>query len=177
MNTDLPLTMAGPIALNRSSWKTRCENAAQKRLRAAVNAGHRLAVGLLDVVFQGDRSGPDVGAYLHRVLGAPAAQLGEVEAIADAADEVASRDFEAFFVLEKREPFFDNLERQAEESGEIQPDHAAAHVQRSQNQIVEEAEAEPRLLKVLRRGGASGRQAPSHSRATFSLARIICGTR
>ena len=120
------------------------ESGAQ-RFRAAVDAGDRLAIGLLDVIFDRHRGGADVGALLHRILGAAPAQFGQVEAIADPADQIAAGDLDALLVLEKAERLLDHLERQAEEAGQVQAEHAAVGVKRAQDQVVEEAEASARL--------------------------------
>ena len=101
MNTDLPLTMAGPMALNSSSLMTRCAKAPRSGSGRAADAGDGLAIGLLDVILQRHRGGADVGALLHGVLGAAAAQLGEVEPVADAADQVAAGHLDALVVLEE----------------------------------------------------------------------------
>src|SRR5207244_3559417 len=74
-----------------------------QRLRAAADAGHRLAIGLLDVIIDRYRRRADIGARLHRFLRAFAAQVGQHESITDAADQIAALHFEAFFVLEKLE--------------------------------------------------------------------------
>ena len=97
MNTDLPLTMAGPTALNRSSLRTRCVKAPRSCFRRAADAGDGLAIGLFDVILQRHRRGADVGAQLHRFLGAASAQFGQVEAIADLADQVAADHFDGTF--------------------------------------------------------------------------------
>ena len=70
MNTDLPLTMAGPTALNSSSLMTRWREGGSQRLGLHVDAGDGLAIGLLDVVFERHRGRADVGAHLHGFLGA-----------------------------------------------------------------------------------------------------------
>ena len=159
MNTDLPLTMAGPMALNSSSLMTRWPNDGPQRLGRDVDAGDGLAVGLLDVVFQRHRGRADVGAQLHRFLGAAAAQLGQVEAIADAADQVAAQHLDALLVLEEAERFLDDLERQAQQPGQVQAEHAAARVEGAQDQVVEEAERQAGLLAAF-----PGRWAPRASR-------------
>src|SRR5205807_10339778 len=88
--------------------------AAAQHFGVALDAGYRLAIGLLDVVFQRHRRRADVAAQFERVLGAVASQIGEVETVADAADEIATGDFQAFLVLEKTQRIFNDLERQAE---------------------------------------------------------------
>ncbi len=129
-----------------------------------VDGRHRLAVDLFDVVFQRHRGGADVGAHLHGFLGAAAAQLGEVEAVADAADQVAAQHFDGLLVLEEAERLLDHLERQAEQPGQVEAEQSAARVQGAEDQVVEEADRQARLLQVFGALGASGAPPPSQSR-------------
>ena len=102
--------------------------AAAQHFRRALDAGDRLAINLFDVVFERHGGGADIGTQLHGVLGAAAAEVGKVKAIADAADQVAAGHFQALFVLEEAEGFFDDLERQAQVTGHFQAEHAAERV-------------------------------------------------
>ena len=56
----------------------------------------------------------------------------------------------ALLVLEEAERFLDDLERQAEQPGQVQAEHAAARVERAQDHVVEKAERQAGLLQVLR---------------------------
>src|SRR5207244_9079481 len=84
--------------------------AAAQHFGRALDAGNGLAVDLLDVVLERHRSRADIGTELHGVLGAAAAEIGKVKAIADAADQVSAGDFETLLVLEEAERFLDDLE-------------------------------------------------------------------
>ena len=127
-----------------------------QRLGAAADAGHRLAIRLLDVILDRHGRRADVGALLHRILSAAPAQFGQHEAIADAADQVAPLHLDAFFVLEELERFLDDLERQADVAGQVQAEHDPLHVKGAQEQVVEEVQAETGLLEAIRGRGRVG---------------------
>ncbi len=89
-----------------------------------------------------------------------AAQFGQVEAVADAADEVAAGDFQALLVLEEPERFLDDLEGQAQAAGQVQAEHAAAGIERAQDHVVEETERQARsACRFSGALGASGKPA------------------
>src|SRR5207302_1917261 len=120
------------------------------RLGRDGDAGDGLAVSLLDVVFQRHRRRPDVGAQAHGVLGASPAQFRQREAVTDAANQVAAGRLDALLVLEEAQTILDDLERQAEEPRQVEAEQAAARLQRPQQQVVEKAQGETRLLQGLR---------------------------
>src|SRR5262249_16263288 len=103
--------------------------------------------------------GPDVGAHLERLLRPPPADIGQVEAIADAADQVAAQHLDALLVLEEGERLFEDLEWQTDQLGQVQAEHPAARVQRAQQHVTQKTDRQPRLLQRFRRPGRLGQVA------------------
>jgi len=121
-----------------------------QRFNAAIDAGDRLPVGLLDVVFDGHWRRSHVAAHLHGVLGSFAPQVGQVVAVTHPADQLAAADVQAFFILEKAQAFFDDLEGEAKHLCQVETDHRAPQIERSQDHVVEEAKRQTRFLKRFR---------------------------
>src|SRR5262245_33823948 len=84
----------------------------EERFGRAHRPRDRLLQALADVVFQWDRSRADIPALVERLTGAGPSEIGEVEPVRDAADEVPRADLDTLFVFQKDDAFVDDVERQ-----------------------------------------------------------------
>src|SRR5260370_27786643 len=83
-------------------------------------------------------------------------ELGERKPVADAANQVAAVDLNAFLVFQETQRIFNDLERQTKHARQVQTDKDAPGIQRLHDKIAKEANAQTGLLHRLWRGPSIG---------------------
>ena len=93
-------------------------------------------------------------------IGALAAQVGQAEAVAHLAHQVAAVHLNQLFVLEEPERVADHLERQAQVLAQVATQHHPARVNGAEQQVAHERARQPRVLERLGRQRCLRRRAP-----------------
>ena len=115
-----------------------------------LNSGNGLRAALRDIRFERNRSRADITALLKRLARSRTAEIGQVEAVRRAADEVARRDFDALLILEESQAFVDQVERQPRVLSDIDSQQISVQVNLLQDQLADLHPSETAVLQRLR---------------------------